>query len=53
MFSESRLGVELILKYETCGLYYKHIAIVNDASRVNRIMMLSDTTTWSVTYDHN
>jgi hypothetical protein len=31
-----------------CVMDYKHITIVNDASRV-----VSDATTWSVTYDSN
>jgi hypothetical protein len=38
---------------ETCGLYYKHTTIVNDAARVIRMMIVSDATTWSATYDHN
>jgi hypothetical protein len=32
------------------GLYYKNIMIVNDTSRVVRMAIASDATTWSVTY---
>jgi len=35
------------------GLYYKYIIIVNDAARVIRMTIVSDTTTWCITYDHN
>jgi hypothetical protein len=35
------------------GLYYKHITIVNDASRVVIMMIVSDATAWSITYDCN
>ncbi len=35
------------------GLYYKHITIVNDASRVIRMAVKSDATTWSVAYNYN
>jgi hypothetical protein len=35
------------------GLYYKNITIVNDTSRVIRMMIASDTTTWSITYGHH
>jgi hypothetical protein len=38
---------------ESSGLYYKHITIVNDAARVIRITIVSDATTWSITYDRN
>ncbi len=34
-------------------LYYKHITIVNDASRVIRMAVISDATTWSVAYNYN
>jgi hypothetical protein len=37
----------------TSDLYYKHITIINDAYRVIRIIIISDVTTWSITYDHN
>jgi len=35
----------------TCGLYNKHITIVNDASGVIRMAIVSDATTWSLTDD--
>ncbi len=54
----------LILQYRVClqwsltivitgGLYYKHTTIVNDASRVIRMTIVSDATILSVTYDRN
>ncbi len=33
------------------GLYYKHITIVNDASRVTRMTNVSDGTSWSINYN--
>jgi hypothetical protein len=35
------------------GLYYKNITIVNDASRVVIMMIVSDITTWSIPYNCN
>jgi len=37
----------------TCGLYYTHIRIINDASTVVRMTIISEATTWSITYDCN
>ncbi len=36
-----------------CGLYYKQITNLNDASLVVRMKILDDTTTWSITCDSN
>jgi hypothetical protein len=35
----------------TNGLYYGHITIVSDTSRIVRMTIVSDATTWSITYD--
>jgi hypothetical protein len=39
--------------HSTCDLYYKHFTIVNDASRVIRMTIVSDSTTWSIDDNHN
>ncbi len=36
-----------------CDLYHKHIAIINDASKVVRMTIISDAPTWSITDDCN
>ncbi len=46
-----KLGSVLFSLY--IGLHYKHITVVNDASRVIRMTRVSDATAWSVTYDRN
>jgi hypothetical protein len=35
------------------GLYYKHLMIVNDNSRVVRMSIISDAPSCGVTYDHH
>ncbi len=42
-----------IFKKKTSCLYYKHITTVNDASRVDIMMIIGDITPWSVTYGLN
>jgi hypothetical protein len=44
MTTEQKLLLEIFI-VKTHGLYYKHITIVNDASRVIRMMIVSDATT--------
>ena len=34
-----------------CGLYCKNIMIINDTSRVIRMMIISDTSSCGITYD--
>jgi hypothetical protein len=47
------ITVELCALDLTCSLYYKHIMFLNYASRVVRMMIVSDATTSSITYDCN
>jgi hypothetical protein len=35
---------------DSCGLYYKNITIVNDTSRVVRMMIISDAPSCGITY---
>jgi len=37
----------------TNGLYYKHITIINDPSKVLRMLLVSDAKTLSITYNSN
>ncbi len=39
--------------FNTSGTYYKNIAIVNDASRVIRMTIVSGTSSRGVTYDRH
>ncbi len=40
-------------KVQGSGLYYRNITNVNDTFSVIRMTIISDATTWSITYDHN
>ncbi len=51
MIAEDRILSDLFKRKKNCGLYYKHITIINDAASVIRMTIVSDATTWSVTYD--
>jgi hypothetical protein len=50
-FSKVFLSFSLVsLLSLTSGFYYKDITIINSTSRVVRMTIISDTTTWSITY---
>jgi hypothetical protein len=47
------LLLPVLANLTTSGLYYKNIATINETSRAVRMMILSDTPSCGVTYDHH